>query len=44
MPTSGDNYANNDILIIFEVVKSGQPFDEKRYVANLNNLPKSPFD
>ena len=29
---------------IFEVVKSGQPFDEKRYVANLNNLPKEPFE
>jgi hypothetical protein len=29
---------------IFEVVKSGQPFNEKRYVANLNNLPKEPFD
>ena len=29
---------------IFEVVKSGQPFDQKRYVANLNKLPKEPFD
>ena len=29
---------------IFEIVKSGQPFDERRYVANLNNLPKEPFE
>ena len=29
---------------IFEIVNSGKPFDEKRYVANLNNLPKEPFD
>jgi len=29
---------------IFEISKSGKPFDEKRYVSNLNKLPKEPFD
>jgi len=29
---------------LFGVFKHGEPFDEKRYVKNLKNLPKEPFD
>ena len=29
---------------IFEINKSGNPFNEKRYVSNLNKLPKEPFE
>jgi hypothetical protein len=29
---------------IFDVLKHGKPFDEKRYIKNLKNLPKEPFD
>lgn len=29
---------------IFNVLKHKQPFDEKRYIQNLLNLPKEPFD
>lgn len=29
---------------IFNVLKNKQPFDEKRYIKNLKNLPKEPFD
>ncbi len=29
---------------LFHVMKHQQPFDEKRYVQNLLNLPKEPFD
>ena len=29
---------------IFEVMKNGEPFKLERYVANLNRLPKEPFD
>ncbi|RKZ62734.1 MAG: hypothetical protein DRQ44_10725 [Gammaproteobacteria bacterium] len=29
---------------IFGVIKNNQPFNEKRYVNNLKQLPKLPFD
>jgi hypothetical protein len=29
---------------IFEVLKHNKPFDQARYVANLNRLPESPFE
>ncbi len=29
---------------IFNVIKEKKPFDEKRFVKNLKNLPKEPFD
>jgi len=32
------------IVEIFDVIKQGKPFNEKRYIKNLKNLPKEPFD
>ncbi|MCK5210020.1 MAG: DUF1841 family protein [Cyclobacteriaceae bacterium] len=29
---------------LFNLYKFNKPFDEKRYIKNLNNLPKEPFD
>ena len=29
---------------LFDIMKHHRPFDEKRYVQNLLNLPKEPFD
>ena len=29
---------------LFKVIKNQEPFDENRYVKNLKNLPKEPFD
>jgi hypothetical protein len=29
---------------LFQVLKFQKPFDEKRYIKNLNNLPKEPFE
>ena len=29
---------------IFNVMKDKQPFDEQRYINNLRNLPKEPFE
>ena len=29
---------------IFEIGKSGKPFDEQRYIRNLKKLPLEPFD
>jgi hypothetical protein len=29
---------------LFQVLKFKEPFDEERYVKNLKNLPKEPFD
>lgn len=29
---------------LFDVFHNLKPFDEKRYVKNLRNLPKEPFD
>ncbi len=31
-------------LEIFNLMKHKRPFDEKRYVQNLLNLPKEPFE
>lgn len=32
------------VVEIFDAMKNGNPFNEKRYIRNLNNLPKEPFD
>ncbi len=32
------------VVEIFDVLKHRKPFDEKRYIKNLRNLPKEPFD
>ena len=47
----GYSYIDAKIMIgqcvsveIFDVFKHGKPFDEKRYVRNLSNLPKEPFE
>ncbi len=29
---------------IFEIMKHKKPFNESRYIKNLNQLPKEPFD
>ena len=29
---------------IFQVMKFKEPFDEKRYIRNLKNLPNEPFE
>jgi len=29
---------------LFQVMKFKEPFDEKRYIKNLKNLPKEPFE
>ena len=29
---------------LFQVLKYKKPFDEKRYIKNLNNLPKEPVE
>lgn len=29
---------------LFDVMKHGKPFNEKRYIRNLKALPKEPFD
>jgi len=31
------------VVEIFDVLKHRKPFDEKRYIKNLMNLPKEPF-
>lgn len=31
-------------LELFDVMKNQKPFDEKRYVENLKNLPEEPFE
>ena len=32
------------VVEMFDVLKFGKPFDEKRYIHNLTNLPKEPFE
>jgi hypothetical protein len=32
------------VLEMFDIMKHNQPFDEKRYVKNLLNLPKEQFE
>ncbi len=35
----------NCVLVeIYDIMKSNKPFDIKRYVKNLEQLPKEPFD
>ena len=29
---------------LFNILKYKKPFDDKRYIKNLNNLPKEPFE
>lgn len=29
---------------LFDVIKFGKPYDNKRYIKNLKALPKEPFD
>jgi hypothetical protein len=29
---------------VYNILKHKQPFDENRYIKNLNKLPKEPFD
>ena len=29
---------------LFNILKYQKPFDDKRYIKNLNNLPKEPFE
>lgn len=47
-----DGYSENQIkqmigscviVEIYDVLKSGREFDEKRYIGNLKKLPKTPF-
>lgn len=47
-----DGYSENQIeqmigscviVEIYDVLKSGKEFDEKRYFGNLKKLPKAPF-
>ncbi|MEP7238915.1 MAG: DUF1841 family protein [Ferruginibacter sp.] len=39
------NYIAQCVAVeIFNVMKYKQPFDAKRFIKNLNNLPKEPFD
>jgi hypothetical protein len=32
------------IVEIFDVIKSRKPYDNDRYIRNLNKLPEEPFD
>jgi hypothetical protein len=32
------------VVELFDVIKLGKPFNNERYVENLNALPKQPFD
>lgn len=32
------------VVELFDILKNKKPFDLKRYVENLNKLPKEPFD
>jgi len=29
---------------LFQILKFKEPFDNERYIQNLNKLPKEPFD
>lgn len=43
--TEAKKYIGQCVAVeIFNVMKHHQPFDEKRYVRNLLNLPKEPFE
>ena len=32
------------VVELFNILKYQKPFDDKRYIKNLNNLPKEPFE
>ena len=43
--TDAKKYIGQCIAVeLFNVMNKQQPFDEKRYIKNLMNLPKEPFD
>lgn len=43
--TDAKKYIGQCVAVeLFNIMKHKQPFDEKRYVQNLLNLPKEPFD
>ena len=43
--TDAKKYIGQCVAIeIFNVMKHHQPFDEKRFIKNLLNLPKVPFE
>ena len=43
--TDAKKYIGQCVAIeIFNVMKHHQPFDEKRFIKNLLNLPKEPFE
>jgi len=43
--TDAKKYIGQCVAVeLFHIMQHHQPFDEKRYVQNLLNLPKEPFD
>ena len=43
--TDAKKYIGQCVAVeLFNVMHNQQPFDEKRYIQNLLNLPKEPFD
>jgi hypothetical protein len=43
--TDAKKYIGQCVAVeVFNIMKHHQPFDEKRYVKNLLNLPKEPFE
>jgi len=43
--TDAKKYIGQCVAVeLFNIMNQQQPFDEKRYVQNLLNLPKEPFD
>lgn len=43
--TDAKKYIGQCVAVeLFNIMKYKQPFDEKRYVRNLLNLPKEPFE
>jgi hypothetical protein len=43
--TDAKKYIGQCVAIeIFNIMKHHQPFDEKRFIKNLLNLPKEPFE
>ena len=43
--TDAKKYIGQCVAVeIFNIMKHKQPFDEKRYVQNLKNLPNKPFE
>jgi hypothetical protein len=43
--TDGKNYIGECVSAeLFNIMKHHEPFNEKRYIKNLLNLPKEPFE